>query len=90
MKFLLLCFVLCVGYFCKPLFAANEHQVELRVQNTFPISVTLEVKCDIISGTYNQYKLYKRIVVPKKSFFVLKVPNNLKHCECWTLDYKLF
>lgn len=92
--FLCLCFPVgaFIGHYFMP-FAHGQkqvEQVELKIRNTFPISVLMEVKCDIVPGTYNQYKFYKRITIPKNSFFVLKVPNNLKFCECWTIDYKLF
>jgi hypothetical protein len=68
----------------------KDQNVTLDIKNTFPISVILETKCDIIPGTFNKYKFFKRITIPKNGRYLLKVPNNLKYCECWTISYKLF
>lgn len=83
--------LLIVGMLCHSAFATTEQQVvTLNIQNTFPISVVLEAKCDIVPGTFNKYRFYRRITVPKNGKFSLRVPSNLKSCEIWTIDYELF
>lgn len=69
---------------------SDEHKntTTLEINNTFPISVVLETKCDVVPGTSN-YKFYKRIIVPKSGKYELVVPSSLRKCEIWTISYKL-
>jgi hypothetical protein len=72
-------------------YANNKtHYTELKIFNPYSsVSVELLVKCDHNwkSGKYNYYK---KIVVNRNSNVAIKTPNNLKKCEIWPINMKLF
>jgi hypothetical protein len=59
------------------------------INNTFGIGVELETKCDFDNKIGN-YTYYKRIIIPKRTRKVLRVPVGLKMCEIWVLNVFIF
>lgn len=87
----IVCFMfgmLCGNVFLKNV-EANDKLTTLEIYNPFNVSIFLETKCDNIAGTL-KYRYYNKIKVPKKGSYKLIVPNNLRYCEIWGLDFKLF
>jgi len=65
-------------------------KTELLIYNPWPnVSVIVEAKCDFSQKT-KRWAFYQRITVPKKGSVRLVVPSNLKSCQIWPLDFKLF
>lgn len=83
--------VYCMMGLCRVLFAAErkENVSILDIRNPFKVTIYIEVKCDNIVGTL-KYRYYKKIRIPKKGGYKIIVPNNLRYCEIWALDYKIF
>ncbi len=85
--------LVCGGVAAGVMSGKNEVETKsktvLDIRNPFAATIYLEVKCDNIAGTI-KYRYYNRIVVPKKSYYKLVVPSNLRYCEVWGLDFKLF
>ncbi len=90
-KIAIIIFLFLAGQVCSTyIFAQSENKVTvLDIRNPFSIELLLEVKCDVIPGT-SKYRYYNKFVVPGKRKFVLRVPSNLRYCECWPLDFKMF
>lgn len=70
--------------------AANKHHdVTISIYNPYRIMLKIETKCDWNWKT-KKYSFYKIYNIPKKGFKRIIVPNELKECEIWALDFKIF
>lgn len=67
----------------------RDDSTTLEVRNPFKVAIYIEVKCDNIKGT-KEYVYYRKIKIPKKGGYRIIVPNKLRYCEIWALDYKIF
>lgn len=76
---------------CAAVYAnTNTQYTELKVFNPYSsISIKLLVKCDHDYKT-NRYKFYKTVVVRRSSSVIIRAPQNLKKCEIWPMDMKMF
>lgn len=63
---------------------------ELKVFNPYSsISIKLLVKCDHNYKT-NRYTFYKTVIIKRSSSIVIRAPSNLRKCEIWPMDMKMF
>jgi hypothetical protein len=60
----------------------KSNYVKIQTFNPYGFDVEAEVKCNF-DGIKKSYKFYKVVIIPKKSYYVINVPNNLTTCEIW-------
>jgi hypothetical protein len=60
----------------------TENVVEIHAYDPYRWDVYILVKCDWDNKTQN-YRFLKRYIIPGKGKAIIRVPNNLRHCECW-------
>lgn len=94
-KFFLM-LALLILFMAAPILACLVHADEVKnditnihIHNTHGVGVLIETKCDFDYKTQN-YRFYKRMLIPKKTDRTLSVPFGLKECEIWVIKVILF
>lgn len=73
--------------FLYPRTSISNEFTQLQMFNPYGISLKMNIKCD---HTKNGYKFYKTVIIKRHDSVTIKVPNNLKKCEVWPVDIKMF
>lgn len=90
LNFTIIAFSLVVFLIFGATYANNSTSyTKLSIHNPFSISVKLIVKCDHNYKT-RKYKFYKTIIMNRNSRIYMNFPSDLKRCEIWPVDTKIF
>ena len=86
-KFVVLSFVF--FFLCSFSFSNQRKEILFKIENSYRISIVLELKCDW-NKDKKVFNYYKIINVPKRNKVFFSLPKDVGNCEIWALNVKLF